>query len=150
MVKIAKSLPNRDLEILESIPGIAQTTAVRILGELGDLRRFSNPNKINAFIGIDPGRYQSGEKDSHLGITKHGNHIARKILYHSITQMESVKAVQPCHITDYYDKKKQSSHSRGYKKIAIASMHKLIRTLFALITHNQLYDYNIATKNKRL
>ncbi|WP_405076795.1 transposase, partial [Lactobacillus crispatus] len=28
------------------------------------LRRFSNPNKINAFIGIDPGRYQSGEMDS--------------------------------------------------------------------------------------
>lgn len=32
MVRIAKSLPNRDLEILESIPGIAQTTAVRICG----------------------------------------------------------------------------------------------------------------------
>ena len=57
---------------------------------------------------------------------------------------------QPCHITDYYDKKKQSSHSPGYKKIAIASVHKLIRTLFALIKHNQLYDYNIATKNQRL
>ena len=56
MVKIAKGLPNNDLEILESIPGFAQITAVRVLGELGDLRRFSNPNKINAFIGIDPGR----------------------------------------------------------------------------------------------
>ena len=43
-----------------TIPGFAQTTAVRVLAELGDLRRFSNPNKINAFIGIDPGRYQSG------------------------------------------------------------------------------------------
>ena len=52
MVKIAKSLPNRDLEILESIPGIAQTTAVRILGELGDLRRFSNPNKIMLLLEL--------------------------------------------------------------------------------------------------
>lgn len=58
MVKLAKSLPNHDLENLESIPGFAQTTAVRVLAELGDLRRFSNPNKINAFIGIDPDRYQ--------------------------------------------------------------------------------------------
>ncbi|GMM20623.1 hypothetical protein LAYK6_18380 [Lactobacillus amylovorus subsp. amylovorus] len=99
---------------------------------------------------IDPGRSQSGDKDSRLGITKHGNHIARKILYRVITQMETVRATQPCHITDYYDKKKQSSHSPGYKKIAIASVHKLIRTLFALIKHNQLYDYNIATKNQRL
>ncbi|HBQ43544.1 MAG TPA: IS110 family transposase, partial [Lactobacillus acetotolerans] len=51
---------------------------------------------------------------------------------------------------DYYDNKKQSSHSRGYKKIAIASVHKLIRTMFALIKQNQLYDYNVATKNQRL
>ena len=79
MVRIAKSLPNHDLEILESIPGIAQTTAVRILGELGDLCRFSNPNKINAFIGIDPRRYQSGEMDASLSITKHGNAVARNI-----------------------------------------------------------------------
>ena len=67
------------MEILESIPGIAQTTAVRILGELGDLCRFSNPNKINTFIGIDPGRYQSGEMDVSLSITKHGNAVARNI-----------------------------------------------------------------------
>lgn len=80
MVRIAKSFPNRDLEILESIPGIAQTTAVRILLEL---RRFSNPNKINAFTGIDLGRYQSGEIDCNLRITKHGNAVARKILYRS-------------------------------------------------------------------
>ncbi|MDK6664904.1 IS110 family transposase, partial [Lactobacillus crispatus] len=35
MVKLAKSLPNHDLENLESIPGFAQTTAVRVLAELG-------------------------------------------------------------------------------------------------------------------
>ncbi|MFT9318530.1 MAG: transposase [Liquorilactobacillus sp.] len=46
MIKLAKTLPNRDLEILMSIPGIAEITAVRILAELGDIRRFSNPNKI--------------------------------------------------------------------------------------------------------
>lgn len=105
MVKIAKSLPNRDLEILESIPGIAQTTAVRILGELGDLRRFSNPNKINAFIGIDQGRYQSGEIDASLSITKHGNAVARKILYRAIGQIDQAAKTQHCHIADYYENK---------------------------------------------
>src|SRR5699024_8769882 len=47
MVQLEQSLPNHDLDNLESIPGFAQTTAVRVLAELGDLRRFSNPNKIN-------------------------------------------------------------------------------------------------------
>lgn len=142
MEKLTKVVNARALTIYLSIPGIARTTALRLIAELGDLRRFNTSAQIDAFVGIDPGRSQSGDKDSRLGITKHGNHIARKILYRVITQ--------PCHITDYYDKKKQSSHSPGYKKIAIASVHKLIRTLFALIKHNQLYDYNIATKNQRL
>lgn len=150
MEKLAKAVNARALSIYLSIPGVAIITAVRLVAELGDLRRFSTSAQIDAFVGIDPGRYQSGEKDSSLGITKHGNHIARKILYRVIIQMETVKATQPCHITDYYDKKKRSSNSQGYKKIAIASVHKLIRTMFALIKHDQLYDYNIATKNKRL
>lgn len=95
------------MTIYLSIPGIARITAVRLIAELGDLRRFDTSAQIDAYVGIDPGRYQSGEKDSHLGITKHGNHIARKILYRVIviTQMETVRATQPCHITDYYDNK---------------------------------------------
>ncbi|KOH02099.1 transposase [Lactobacillus johnsonii 16] len=149
MVRIAKSFPNRDLEILESIPGIAQTTAVRILGELGDLRRFSNPNKINAFIGIDPGRYQSGEMDTSLSITKHGNAVARKILYRAIGQIDQAAKTQHCHIADYYENKKLSSQTKGFKKIAIASIHKLIRTMYALISNDQLYDYDVAKHNQK-
>ena len=67
---------------------------VRILRELGDLCRFSNPNKINAFIGIDPGRYQSGEMDASLSITKHGNAVARKILYRAIGQIDQAAKTQ--------------------------------------------------------
>ena len=150
MERLAKSVNARSLSIYLRIPSIARITAVRLVAELGDLRRFDTLAQIDAFVGIDPGKYQSGEKDSSLGITKHGNHIVRKILYRTITQMETVSATQPCNITDYYDKKKRSSNSQGYKKIAIASVHKLIRTIFALIKHNQLYDYSVATVNKRL
>ncbi|QNQ80441.1 IS110 family transposase [Lactobacillus sp. PV034] len=149
MVKLAKTLPNHDLENLESIPGFAQTTAVRVLAELGDVRRFSNPNKINAFIGIDPGRYQSGEMDSNLSITKHGNAIARKLLYRAIGQIDNAAKTNPCHIADYYESKKLSSQTKGFKKIAIASIHKLIRTIYALIINDQLYDYNVATHNQK-
>ena len=149
MVKLAKSLPNHDLENLESIPGFAQTTAVRILAELGDIRRFSSPNKINAFIGIDPGRYQSGEMDASLSITKHGNALARKLLYRAIGQIDLASKTNPCHIADYYESKKLSSQTKGFKKIAIASIHKLIRTIYALIINDQPYDYNVATHNQK-
>lgn len=32
-----------------------------ILGEMGDIHRFSNPNQLLAFAGLDPSVYQSGD-----------------------------------------------------------------------------------------
>lgn len=48
MIELAQPLPEYD--ILLSIPGIAETTATSIIGELGDVRRFQSANQINAFI----------------------------------------------------------------------------------------------------
>lgn len=48
------------VEILKSIPGTARTTAAIIIGELGDVRRFSSSKKIAAFAGVSPKRYESG------------------------------------------------------------------------------------------
>ncbi|MCT2878689.1 IS110 family transposase, partial [Lactobacillus delbrueckii] len=36
------------------------------------------------------------------------------------------------------------------KKAAIASIHKLLRTIFALIKNDQLYSYDVAKRNERL
>ncbi|KHD44049.1 transposase, partial [Streptococcus uberis] len=58
MVVLAQPLPEYD--ILLSTPGIAETTATSIIGELGDIRRFQSANQINAFIGIDLRHYESG------------------------------------------------------------------------------------------
>ena len=58
MVALVQPLPEYD--ILRSIPGIAETTATSIIGELGNIRRFQSTNQINAFIGIDLRHYESG------------------------------------------------------------------------------------------
>ena len=49
---------------------------------------------------------------------------------------KTANSTQLCHIPDYYDYKKQLSEARGYKKAAVASMHKLIRTICALIIND--------------
>ncbi|MCD5532506.1 hypothetical protein LOB43_10920, partial [Lactobacillus delbrueckii subsp. lactis] len=46
------------------------------------------------------------------------------------------KAGNPCHIADYYEKRKRSSETASHKKAAIASIHKLLRTIFALELYN--------------
>ena len=76
MVAIAQPLPEYD--ILRSIPGIAETTATSIIGELRDIRRFQSTNQINAFIGIDLRHYESGNFLAKEHITKRGNPCSRK------------------------------------------------------------------------
>ena len=70
-----------EYEVLRSIPGIGDTTACRLIGELGDIRRFQNAKQLNAYVGIDIMRYQSGNTQYRDRINKRGNKKLRKILY---------------------------------------------------------------------
>ena len=145
MVALAQPLPEYD--ILRSIPGIAETTATSIIGELGDIRRFHSTNQINAFIGIDLRHYESGNFLAKEHITKRGNPYARKILFKCIHNIASASHTNPCHIADLYEKRKRQSTIASTKPHTIASIHHLIRTMYYLITHNKLYDYSL-TQNR--
>ena len=142
MVALAQPLP--EYQILLSIPGIAETTATSIIGELGDVRRFQSANQINAFIGIDLRHYESGNFLAKEHITKRGNPYARKILFKCIHNIASASHTNPCHIADFYEKRKRQSQVTSTKPHTIASIHRLIRTMYYLITHNKLYDYHLA------
>ena len=144
-VALAQPLPEYD--ILRSIPGIAETTATSIIGELGDIRRFQSTNQINAFIGIDLRHYESGKFLAKEHITKRGNPYARKILFKCIHNIASASHTNPCHIADFYEKRKRQSTIASTKPHTIASIHRLIRTMYYLITHNKLYDYSL-TQNR--
>ena len=145
MVELAQPLP--EYEILLSIPGIAETTATSMIGELGDIRRFQSANQINAFIGIDLRHYESGNFLVKEHITKRGNPYARKILFKCIHNIAAASHTNPCHIEDFYEKRKRQSQTTSTKPHTIASIHRLIRTMYYLITHNKLYDY-ASTQNR--
>ena len=145
LIALAEPLP--EYEILLSIPGIAETTATSIIGELGDIRRFHSANQINAFIGIDLRHYESGNFLAKEHITKRGNPYAIKVLFKCIHNIASAGYTNPCHIADFYEKRKRQSQVTSTKPHTIASIHRLIRTMYYLITHNKLYDYT-STQNR--
>lgn len=145
MVTLAQPLPEYD--ILLSIPGIAETTATSLIGELGDIRHFQSANQINAFIGIDLRHYESGNFIAKEHITKRGNPYARKILFKCIHNIASASHTNPCHIADFYEKRKRQLPIASTKPHTIASIHRLIRIMYYLITHNKLYDY-ASTQNQ--
>ncbi|GAE48046.1 mobile element protein [Mesobacillus boroniphilus JCM 21738] len=85
MVRLAQ---NRiEYHILLSFPGIGPNTAVRLIAEIGDIRRFDNNRQLNAFAGIDIRRYQSGKTFYKDKINKRGNKHLRKLLYIIVQNM---------------------------------------------------------------
>lgn len=142
MVDLAKSLP--EYAHLLTIPGLGEQTVTSLLGELGDIRRFRSSNALNAFVGIDLPPADTGNYTSPRHISKRGSTVARKILFKAIQNIASASRFHPNHINDYYQKRKKQSSEHGTKKIAIPTMHRLIRTMYHLVKYNQDYDYTKA------
>jgi len=65
---------------LMACKGFKEVAAMTIISELGDLRRFSHPRKLMAFLGLVPGEHSSGGKRRQGSITKCGNSHARWML----------------------------------------------------------------------
>lgn len=137
------SKDRKEYVVFSSIPGIGDSTACRLIGELGDISRFQNAKQLNAYAGIDIMRYQSGNTLYRDRINKRGNKHLRKILYFMICTMLMTKGKQN-HFIDYYYKLKKQPQSKPHKVAIIACINKFLKVTFQLLTHSILYDYESA------
>src|SRR6266545_4483405 len=60
--------------------GIDILSAMTILTELGDLRRFGSARQMMAAVGLVPSEYSTGDKTRRFSITKTGNAHVRHVL----------------------------------------------------------------------
>lgn len=137
------SRERQEYVVLRSIPGIGDSTACRLIGEIGDIRRFKNAKQLNAYAGIDIMRYQSGNTHYQDRINKRGNKHLRKILYFMIQGMLMLKE-KPNHFADYYYKLKKQPQRKPHKVAIIACVNKFLKVTFQLLTRGILYDYESA------
>ena len=73
-----------DLARLTTIPGVGTITAITIVAELGDLRRFASGRQLAAFAGVSPRRHESGSSvRARTSMCKAGNPTVRAALYMS-------------------------------------------------------------------
>ena len=63
--------------------GIKTHTALSLIVETGDFKRFAKGNVYAAYLGLAPGERSSAEKINRLGITKAGNSHLRLLLVES-------------------------------------------------------------------
>lgn len=71
------------LGALRALRGVGTLSAMTILSELGDLRRFPTARQLMAAVGVVPSEYSTGDKTSRFSITKTGNAHVRRIAVES-------------------------------------------------------------------
>lgn len=81
LVEVADTEPYRaHVGWLRCFRGIDTLTAILILAELHDFRRFPSPRALMAYLGLVPGEDSSGEKHRRGRITRTGNALVRRLL----------------------------------------------------------------------
>jgi transposase len=71
---------SRDVKKLSCLIGVKTHTALSMIVEIGDFKRFAGAEKLAAFLGLVPGEDSSGGKIVRSGITKAGNSHLRRLL----------------------------------------------------------------------
>lgn len=135
MLEKGREMP--EFKLLKSIPNVADKSAIRLLSEIGDIKRFNNSKGFIAYIGLDPTVNQSGKNDGeHLKITKKGNKFLRCTLYLCISNI--IRLSPDSKIAKYVTKKKNDGLSP--KAAKIAGCAKLARIIYAMMTNGVCYQ----------
>ena len=117
--------------VIMTIPSIGYINGGMILGEIGDIHRFSNPNKLLAFAGLDSSVYQSGDfqaKKTHM--SKRGSRVLRYALVNATWNVVRNNAT----FKTYYDAKKAEGRTHYNALGHYAS--KLVRVIWKILTDN--------------
>jgi transposase len=130
-----KGKMRKDMDILTSMRGIGKKTAMNFLIEVGrDVKEFESHKKVIAMAGLDPALYQSGKIDRKGKITKRGNRHLRRVIWVMTTKVIQFNT----RFKQYYLKRIQDG--LPYKMAVLATAHKLIRIMFAMLTNETQFN----------
>lgn len=120
---------------ITTIPGIGDVIGATILGEVGDINRFSSGAKLVAYAGIDASVSQSGEYEcinNHM--SKRGSPYLRKALFRAAFVASNNDPV----FKAYYQKKRLEGKHHNVALGAVA--RKLCYTIYAVVKNNVPYE----------
>ena len=135
LIELCQEKIQGDMDILTSMKGIGEKTAMNFLIEIGgEIKQFESHKKVIAMAGLDPALYQSGKIDRRGKISKRGNRHLRRVIWQMTTRVIQFNE----RFKQYYLKRTQDG--LPYKKAVLATAHKLIRVLFAMLKNKTLFD----------
>jgi transposase len=153
LAEIAETEPYREpVGWLRCFRGIDTLTAILILAELHDFRRFHSARALMASLGLVPGEDSTGEKQRRGRITRTGNALVRRLLVETAWHYHHRPGIgvaltrrrqgQPARVIAIADKAQQrlcrrfrrlAEHHKPAPKIAVAIARELAGFLWAAL-----------------
>ena len=151
--EVAQTEPYREkVGWLRCFRGVDTLTAILILAELHDFRRFQSPRALMAYVGLVPSEDSTGEKHRRGPITRTGNALVRRLLVETAWHYQHRPGVgvaltrrrkgQPGRVIAIADKAQQrlcrrfrrlAEHHKPAPKIAVAIARELAGFLWAAL-----------------
>lgn len=120
------------LNLLQTIPGIDETGAAMLIVEIGvEMDAFGTADRLSSWAGICPGNNESAGKRK-TGRIRKGNPYVRRLL------CEMANAARRT-TSGFKSKYASLVIRRGHKRSIIALGHKLLKTIFVLLSRNVPY-----------
>ena len=117
--------------VIMTIPGTGYINGGMMLGEIGNIHRFSSPGKLLAFAGLYPSVYQSGNFQARrTKMSKRGSKVLRYALINAAHDVVKNNAT----FKTYYDIKMTEGRTH-YNTLGYCA-GKLVRVIWNMMTND--------------
>jgi transposase len=125
---------SREAQLLATIPGIGELTAVALVAELCPIERFPNVEKLCSYCGLVPTNHQSGETSYQGHLKTDSNQLVRWLLVEaSWVHRRRAKG------SDVSKLAKRVTRRGGKQKGNVAGAHKLLKIVYAVLKRGTPY-----------
>ena len=130
---------NKDMYLLKTIPGIDSLTAITIMSEIGDIKRFPHERKLHSYAGLVPTVRSSGGATIRGHITKEGSSFLRYIMIQVAQHQRMLKRVVG--LKWFYDR--MLLNNKNSKTAVVATARKLLTVVFKVLSEQRPFEERI-------
>lgn len=124
---------------LRQIPGVGPITSLSFVLGVEDPERFPESRDVGAWLGLVPGRDQSGDSDKQMPISREGNRYLRGLLVQS-AQYILGHFGPDCELKRYGQRIAERGGKAAKKRAVVAVARKLSVLLLTLWKHQRDYE----------
>ena len=127
------------VELLKQIKGVGTLIALTFLLTLEDPHRFRKSRDVGGYLGLQPGRRNSGESEPQMHISKEGDPYLRTLLVQGAQHILGPFGID-CDLRRWGSKLAQRGGRNAKKRAIIATARKLAVLLHHLWVSGEVYE----------